>query len=1028
MFQPLDFFMLRSPLLPIERYDELFPSQPREREKWRADTVLRLKEMAADPAVRESVAVSSLSLLHSLPYLDQPQQVRKQEQVLRGLVRYLLRMMTRSTPFGLLSGVSYGSFKERTSLQLGGRDEHKKRTRPDMDWLLKLVRRLESRPEVVRHLRVMANPLVYELGSRVQIAYVTKHGQKADERVRASVRSTPVVRMILESASDWISLQELVGVLQAAYPTTAPEKIERMLMQLFEQEFLISELRPPLLIPSPARRVLEVMRNVPGLDEERERLERVLEKLDAYDRLPIGEGEKMYCEIVEEMRAIEEAAHPVQVDVKVAAREAVLNRDVAEEAARAADVMWRLTPDIKGSVRLKEYRKTFLLRYGYEREVPLLELFDPARGIGVPRHYLEEVTESSAPDKKRDQTLMKQTLRLLNKGETELILTDELVKELEPVEPDVTRAPLSMELYVTLAAESSAAVDAGDYLLHIGANPGSFGAGQTFGRFADMIGDELHEQLKQVHEYEQKLRPEALFAEVVILPSDGRSANVALSLNPRPYEIAMGGPSSKDQTSTLLLSDLVVGLRRDGFYLRSKSLGREVIPTKSHMLNQKASSFEIYRFLCDMMMERTRMWWSWDWGSLESMPFLPRVRYERTVVSPAMWRLDRTLFPTVEQDEADVFARKLQAWREEWKVPRYVFVTTGDHRILLDLEHPLHQEELQREVGLLAADRALVLTESGLEPKRSWVEGEEGSYWNECVIPLVRAEGVGEAVAPSSPAVVSEQDRLKIPGSEWLYAKLYGVMGREEELIGWHLESFCRAMEEEGLAEASFFIRYNDPEEHVRVRFYGEPNTLVSQLLPRLSAWMRERQAEGVVTRLTVDTYDREIERYGGPPLIAPAERLFAADSRVVGTWLGLNRASQLPVSLKTCAVLSVVDLIEQFAATREEQLALLEGFADTKAYQQEFRKLRSELLATDTAPHEKIRAGCAARQEAYLAYAQAVKAVEADGRLHNTYQGIVASIIHMHLNRLLRPSVEMEREAISLVYLTLNAFKHMGR
>ena len=40
------------------------------------------------------------------------------------------------------------------------------RTRPDMEWLLRLVGRLEARPAVRRELRVFANPAVLQHGDR----------------------------------------------------------------------------------------------------------------------------------------------------------------------------------------------------------------------------------------------------------------------------------------------------------------------------------------------------------------------------------------------------------------------------------------------------------------------------------------------------------------------------------------------------------------------------------------------------------------------------------------------------------------------------------------------------------------------------------------------------------------------------------------------------------------------------------------------------------------------------------------------
>ena len=77
---------------------------------------------------------------------------------------------------------------------------------------------------------------------------------------------------------------------------------------------------------------------------------------------------------------------PLQVDLElsVQGRVGVL---VAAEAARAAELLIRLSPSPRGLSSLAAYRNAFLTRYGQEREVPLLELLDGDRGLGSPASH-----------------------------------------------------------------------------------------------------------------------------------------------------------------------------------------------------------------------------------------------------------------------------------------------------------------------------------------------------------------------------------------------------------------------------------------------------------------------------------------------------------------------------------------------------------------------------------------------------------------------------------------------------------------
>jgi lantibiotic biosynthesis protein len=673
-----------------------------------------------------------------------------------------------------------------------------------------------------------------------------------------------------------------------------------------------------------------------------------------------------------------------------------------------------------------------LEKYGIGREVPLLDLLDVDRGLGLPRTYQNQKeapeTKRSKQEKIREQRLSQHIARVVRDRETELELTDELIAEFELVEPDFVRAPMSMELYVSLVADSPSAVDSGDYQLIVGANQGSQGAGQTFGRFADMLGTPLLEQLGQIHQMEQKLRPEAVFAEVVMLPSEGRLANLALSVNTRPYEIAMGVSSSKEPSKTIPVSDLLVGVTLAGFYLRSRSLGVRVIPTKSHMLNPQTSTLGIYRFLSDLMLEETRPWWGWDWGNLSTRSFLPRLRYQRTVLSPATWRLNHRILPQARNVSDCDFVERLQAWRTKWNVPRFVYLKATDHRILLDLEQPLHQEELQRAFDLLMGEKSLIVTEAGQVPGHGVVQGEEGSYWNEFVIPLVRETHPATPIRKRPLTTIKENERLKMPGSEWLYSKVYGTFGREDEFIGLHLEPFCRAMEEKGLVERSFFIRYSDPDSHLRIRFYGNPTKLMSECLPLFHQWMMELQEKKLASHFVLDTYDREIERYGGVDVMSLAEKVFASDSRTVAAWLGEKRVNRLSVNLETLAVHSTIDLLGEFASTRDGQMSLLEAFVDTKAHQQEFREQRALLTDVEVTKTGRVAKGLDDRRDSLREYVQVLQQAQDIGRLTNPYESVALSVLHIHLNRLLRPTRDEEKKIVTLAYLTLNAWKHMGK
>jgi len=76
-----------------------------------------------------------------------------------------------------------------------------------------------------------------------------------------------------------------------------------------------------------------------------------------------------------------------------------------------------------------------------------------------------------------------------------------------------------------------------------------------------------------------------------------------------------------------------------------------------------------------------------------------------------------------------------------------------------------------------------------------------------------------------------------------------------------------------GAAEDWFFIRYGDPHWHLRLRFHGEPARLHAAVLPALQRAAAAGLEDGRLWRLQLDTYEREVERYGGGRGVEALER-----------------------------------------------------------------------------------------------------------------------------------------------------------
>ncbi len=123
--------------------------------------------------------------------------------------------------------------------------------------------------------------------------------------------------------------------------------------------------------------------------------------------------------------------------------------------------------------------------------------------------------------------------------------------------------------------------------------------------------------------------------------------------------------------------------------------------------------------------------------------------------------------------------------------------------------------------------------------------------------------------------------RVFIPGSEWLYFKLYSGYKSADTLLCRYLWPLLQGIQEQRLTDKFFFIRYADPDPHIRLRLHvGDPKHY-SKIFAIIYRELSPAINNGLVIKLMCDTYCRELERYGESAMEL-TETLFSIDSRYV--------------------------------------------------------------------------------------------------------------------------------------------------
>ncbi|WP_039637923.1 lantibiotic dehydratase [Streptomyces sp. 769] len=487
----------------------------------------------------------------------------------------------------------------------------------------------------------------------------------------------------------------------------------------------------------------------------------------------------------------------------------------------------------------------------------------------------------------------------------------------------------------------------------------------------------------------------------------------------------------------LRLEHLAVCADTDGLRLVDTVTGRRVRPLSYSMLNPSGRHLPyVARFLLEIGQEGRSFCAPWSWGGWAAAPALPRVRHGRSVLSPARWLPDRALRAAADRGDAE-WSGQVGRWRRRWDVPRRVLLTKADHRVAVDLDDPLHllvfRDEVRRAPGLTVVERYAGPAE------RQWFRGPEGAHAAEFFFPVfARPTGPGPArgtrpagpvAAPVPPlpgdAATGRGARAHLPGGAWLYAKIHVPQARQAEVLARHLGPLT----DPGLLRRAgvdlwFFVRYEDPAPHIRLRFHGTPESLWPVLLPELHAWARAREEAGVLGKVVLDTYEPEVERYGGPAALPHAERFFHADSEAVVALLAGSAAR--PDDPTSAAAPGILDIVTRLGSP-DEALGWLSspvvlarrGDVPRERKQAVAALLDSRARPRPPAPADGGDAGWSARAAALSGLREVLSADAPDpGR----WARIALSLAHMHVNRLLGPRPEQEltaqvtaREALAL-------------
>lgn len=819
---------------------------------------------------------------------------------LQTLFKYFVRSCSRATPFGLFAGLGLG--------RVHNEDKAIRRQTGNIKVMLdsrlhaSLNERLLSYAYLKKRVKFHTNSTLHEVGDKhVFVEY--KFSQGDLQYQLSSIDKSYYVDLIVKKARNGLVFEELAELLKE--DDFSPNEIEDFWFELIDSKIILSELffcayhseyqneNFIKLAESSIHSALasssddieasnfilfvsELLTEATNLSEKQFNVQHLVK---IYDRIRTRFGE--FGIHFDEKRIF-------QFDSLQNFSDLTLSKTTVNKIGEAIQALSKLNvkrfnPDMTAFIT--EFEKRY-----ESQDVPLLVALSSDHGIGYPV--------------KNASTLLK-TNQDTNLSSVEIFLHNKLLKSIttsagviELTDEDFARSEAEGKyLPDTFSCLAQVHFNNGERLISI-REVGGGSAANILARFGNLATD-TREYVDEIIKYEQEVS-DGLCAEIVHLPST-HSGNVLRRNLIREYSISCVSVGGHNQE--IRLEDLYLRMDSGSLVLYSKSLSRVVHPKLTTAHNTGPNSIAIYQFLVALQTYEKKANLTFTWGNLRTLfTFFPRVVYKEIIISPAKWILPKSAFNNLNNSAKPASLKaNISEFKEMNKLPNKFYINQGDHVLLIDIEN---SRSVEMFVNTLRSLNTIELTESLSDSDHQFAQDYTGAGLSHEILLGFKNTSVTRKHQPKiiKTSQIS-QKRTFPPGSKWVYIKMYVSQKRTDQVIKAIFPSVQQLLAT-GKISSWHFVRYQDPSSHIRLRFLLGRDVTMDFVIKEMNRCIESFQESGLITNVVIDTFSRELERYGEAN-IEKVESIFFADSSITANFISQTSA----VEKRVPAILGLIDI-----------------------------------------------------------------------------------------------------------------------
>lgn len=841
-FYDLDFYLLRSPKLSLDKIEDFLKMQ----DKYLLERFF--KSFYGQEFMKQALFLSSESL-----YLEVEKWLSGEntlsEKLAKTLYKYTVRLSSRCTPYGHFAGIHMGEIVEtqHNAIDIRRNQQDTVRYRPDMQFLVRIMQHISNDPHVKSQLTYSLNSTLYRQGKHYKF-YQQIPNADTNTHYLSQTPATPIIDYIITEKQDsktyidWVSLIQSKGANE--------DQANKFVQSLTDSQILVSEMHSQLTAENNFNEILKTMEAIDAKNIYLPTLNKLNKLLKS--NYPVIERQRRIEAVINQRIPETKTKNLLQGDLLLGIETNTIPKNTIKRILGHLEELIPLTNAIHAK-ELEQFKKNFINRYEGQM-VRLLDVLDPDTGVGYgsnPVAYsskdslLKGINPKPMQQEKKlnnpleDLVYRRYHMNYINQDNREVRLQESDLQNLVGTINNDTSCP---SLYAI-----------GNLLLENGTTApifclqayGGTSAGNLITRFS-YLDKQLQTKLEKLGTIEQESYPDAIVAEIIHLP-ESRTGNILQRPNIREAEIILMAKANKE-VIPINVNELYLFVKKNRLVLWSKKLDREIIPRLTSAHNFQ-NGINLYRFLADLQFQDHPMNFKWEWIKLGKLPFLPRIRYKNIILSRARWNISKIEDAPICYKEKK---ERLAVLKKIYNFPNEVVLLEGDNELLLNFSNPIAIDIFFEKV----CKQDITLNEFIFSEYQSPVKDNEGNFYsNEIIIPI--AMDVKRKQSNITPKLTDKQ-RIYTLGSEWVYVKIYCGIHCAENLLMDSIPKLVQTLRDKNLLKKWFFIRYKDTEPHLRLRFEVDSPDKFGSIVQLINELYTCKLSDHNISNIQFDTYKRE--------------------------------------------------------------------------------------------------------------------------------------------------------------------------